>query len=144
MIWPVTRVSWPADPMQEFSRLYRDMDRLFGEFEGGASFPRVNVWSDENEALVSVELPGVDPKDVNLSVENNILTIQGERKAEPLGENDIQIRRERAAGRFSRSFRLPFELEAGNVVARYEHGVLNIRLPRREATKPRKIEIAVN
>lgn len=143
MIWPVARVSWPADPMQEFSRLYRDMDHLFGEFEGRETFPAVNVWSDENEAMVSVELPGVDPKDVTVSMNENILTIQGERKAETLGEGDIQVRRERPDGRFTRSFRMPFEVEGEKIAARYEHGLLSIRLPRREATKPRKIDIAV-
>lgn len=143
MIWPIARVSMPVDPLQEFNRLYRDMDRLFGDFSGGPSFPALNVWSDENEAVVSVELPGIDPKDVNVSVVENVLTVEGERKGETLGESDIQVRRERPAGRFSRSLRLPFEIEAAKIVARYEHGLLHIRLPRREATKPRKIEIAV-
>jgi HSP20 family protein len=143
MIWPMTRVSVPVNPFNEFGRLYRDMDRLFGDYSGRTTFPAVNVWGDENEAVVSVEIPGVDPKDVKLSVEENILTIDGERKAETFGESDIQVRRERPTGRFTRSLRLPFEVEADKIIARYENGLLNVRLPRREATKPRKIEIAV-
>ncbi len=142
-MWPGARVSSSADPFQEFSRFYRDMDRLFGDRAGNPSFPPINVWSSQDETVVSAELPGVDPKDVKLTVNDNVLTIEGERIADPLAESDIQVRRERPTGRFTRSLRLPFEIEADKIVARYEHGLLNVRLPRREATKPRKIEIAV-
>jgi len=143
MIWPVERVSLMVDPAQEFNRLYREMNRLFGEYCGGGSYPPVNLWSDDNEAVVSAHLPGIDPKDVNIAVENDVLVIEGERKAETPGESDVQVRRERPMGRFSRKLQLPFEIESETVAARYENGLLNIRLPRREATKPRKIQIAV-
>lgn len=119
------------------------MNRMFGEYSASSAFPTMNVWSDENEAIVSAELPGVESKDVNVSVRENVLTVEGVRKAETLAESDIQVRRERPAGRFARSLRLPFEIEAEKISARYENGLLNIHLPRREATKPRKIEIAV-
>lgn len=143
MIWPVVRASWSADPMQEFNRLYGDMDRLFGNRSERLTFPRINVWSNQDETVVSAELPGVDPKDIKLTVKDNDLTIEGERTSEPLAESDIQVRRERPTGRFIRNLRLPFEVEADKIVARYEHGLLKVRLPRREATKPRKIEVAV-
>ncbi len=143
MIWPMTRVTLPVDSFQNFDRLYRDMNRLFGNYSGSPTFPILNVWNDDSEAVVSVELPGVDRKDVNVSVHENVLTVEGERKSEALAESDIQVRRERPAGRFTRSLRLPFEIEADKISARYENGLLNIHLPRREATKPRKIEITV-
>lgn len=144
MIWPIESVNWMMNTGGDFGRLYREMNRLFGDYTAGASYPPVNVWSDDNEAIVSAELPGVDPKDVNIAVENDLLAIEGERKLETPGEADVQVRRERPAGRFIRRLQLPFEIESEKVEARYENGVLNIRLPRREATKPRRIEIAAD
>ena len=143
MIWPVTSLSLPVDPFQDFDRMHREMGRLFRDYSQRPAFPAINVWSNENEAVVSVNLPGVDSKDVSVSVDANVLAIEGERKAEQLGESDIQVRRERSSGRFTRSLRLPFEVETAKISARYENGILDVKLPRREATKPRKVEISV-
>jgi HSP20 family protein len=141
MIWPIERVNVTVDPFAEFNRLYRTLNNVYGARTGGSVFPAVNVWSNEHETVVSAELPGVDPKEVSISVNENVLTIEGERKADELAEADIQIRRERSVGPFTRSLRLPFEVETDKITARYENGLLHVRLPRREATKPRKIEI---
>lgn len=141
MIWPVERVNVAVDPFAEFNRLYRTLNNVYGARTGSPVFPAVNVWSNEHETIVSAELPGVDPKEVSISVNENVLTIEGDRKADELSEADIQIRRERSVGAFSRSLRLPFEVETDKITARYENGLLHVRLPRREATKPRKIEI---
>jgi HSP20 family protein len=141
MIWPIERVNVAVDPFAEFNRLYRTLNNVYGARAGGSVFPAVNVWSNEHGTIVSAELPGVDPKEVSISVNENVLTIEGERKADELSEADIQIRRERSVGLFSRSLRLPFEVETDKITARYENGLLHVRLPRREATKPRKIEI---
>ena len=90
---------------------------------------------------MAVELPGVDPKSVDLSVVGHVLTLQGERTEEPGVKAEEYHRRERATGKFARSVRLPFEVESDKVHARFENGVLRVTLPRKESTKPRRIAI---
>jgi HSP20 family protein len=127
-------------------RLRREVDRLFSDWPARSgwtvarSFPAMNVWTDENTAVVTAELPGVAAEDIDIAVENDTLTVRGIRKPEEL-EGVTFHRRERRFGRFSRSFRLPFQVDAGKVQAEFKDGVLNILLPRAEADKPRKIEI---
>lgn len=143
MMGPVIRWDWATDPFQDLHRLQREVNRLFSDFsEPAERFPALNLWSSDDEAVVTVELPGVDPKEVDLSVIGHVLTLQGERKDEPSVDSDAYHRRERATGRFVRTVRLPFEVEAEKVQARCEHGVLRITLPRKESTKPRRIAIA--
>lgn len=107
-------------------------------------FPAVNYLSKGYDAVVTAEIPGVEPGDINISVEGKILTISGERKTEELREGETCHRSERQQGRFKRSLELPFEVESSKVEARFENGVLIITLPRTEAGKPRKIEISNN
>lgn len=143
MIWPIARFDWTVDPFQELHRLQRDMNRLFVDFTVPAGeFPALNLWSSADEALVAAEVPGVDPKSVDVSVVGNVLTIEGERKADAAVPETAYRRRERGTGKFLRSLRLPFEVETDKVQARCEHGVLRITLPRKESTKPRRIAIA--
>jgi HSP20 family protein len=130
-----------VDPIEDAGRLFRDMNRLFDGYAVAPAQPALNVRADEQAADVTVALPGVDTKNIDLAVDDGVLTIKGERPAETLAEQDIQTRRERPTGRFERSIRLPFEVEAGKVTARYERGLLHIHLPRQEASKPRRIEI---
>lgn len=142
-MWPVLhRTTWAVDPVDEMGRLFRDMNRLFDGYSVSSTQPALNVRADEQAVDVTVALPGVDPKNVDIAVEDGVLTVKGERPTETLAEQDIQTRRERPAGRFERNVRLPFEIEADKVTARYERGLLHIHLPRHEATKPRRIEIA--
>jgi HSP20 family protein len=128
-------------------RLRREMNRLFTEWpsRGGWSvasgYPAMNVWTDEDNAVVTAELAGIDPEDIDISVENDTLTLRGTRKPEEVEEDATFHRRERRFGNFSRSFRLPFKVDAGNVDASFKNGVLNISLPRAEEDKPRKIAI---
>lgn len=143
MIWPVTRFDWTLDPFQELHQLQREMNGLFADYTASArSFPTVNLWSTADQAVVTAEVPGVDPKDVDVSVVGHVLTIEGERKADADAPAQAYHRRERGAGKFLRSIRLPYEVEEGQVQARYEHGILRITLPRKESTKPRRIAIA--
>lgn len=143
MIWPVTRFDWTLDPFQELHQLQREMNRIFADYPAAASqFPALNLWSTPEQAVVQAEVPGVDPKDVDVSVVGNVLTMEGERKADAGVAGEAYHRRERGEGKFLRSVRLPFEVEADRVQARYEHGVLRITLPRKESTKPRRIAIA--
>lgn len=143
MIWPVTRFDWTLDPFQELHRMQRDMNRLFADYTSTADqFPTLNLWGNESEAVLAAEIPGVDPKQVEISVVGNVLTLEGERKAEADVTAAAYHRRERGTGRFLRSVRLPFEVEADRVQAKYENGVVRITLPRKESTKPRRIAIA--
>lgn len=131
------------DPFGEFRTLNREMNRVFGGYAAGeAVFPALNVWSNDEAAILTAELPGVDPEKVDINVVKNLVTIEGEREAESAGDDVERHRTERGSGRFSRNVRLPFEVENIQVTAGYKHGVLTVTLPRAEATKPRKIEIA--
>lgn len=142
MRYPVTRFDWTLDPFRELHRLQREMNRLFADFLTPAEqFPAVNLWTSPDEAVLMAEIPGVDPKDVDVSVLGNVVTIEGERKADASVPEENYHRRERETGKFMRSIRLPFEVEADKVQARIENGVLRVVLPRKESTKPRRIAI---
>lgn len=134
-------------PWSEMERLRREMNRLFASFPTisgmrvAPGYPAMNVWTNEDGAVVTAELPGIDPEKLDIAVVENTLTLSGERKPLELAEGDVYHRRERGYGKFTRSFQLPFNVEASNVQAVYEKGVLNITLPRAEADKPRKIVV---
>ena len=141
MFWPELA---SVDPFASLRRLQRDMNRLIEAYggEGRESFPAVNVWSSADEVLVKAEVPGIEPKDLDIMVQGDQLTLQGERKAEELSKDVVCHRAERGSGRFIRTFRLPFEVDNARVEAKYAHGILTIRLPRTETSKPRKIAIS--
>ena len=143
MIWPVTRLGWMEDPLEDLHRLQREMNRLFSDYtEPTERFPALNLWYSDEEAVAALEVPGVDPKAIDLSVLGRVLTIQGERAEEPGVAEGAYYRRERAAGKFTRTVQLPFEVESDKVQANYQNGILRITLPRKESTKPRRIAIA--
>jgi HSP20 family protein len=126
-------------------RLRREMDHLFtgitrsGAFRG--ELPAVNVWVDDDNAVVTAELPGVDPKQLDLSVKENRITIRGNREAEALKENEKYLRQERGTGDFVRTVTLPFRVEADKVDANYQKGILRLTLPRSAQDKARKITV---
>jgi HSP20 family protein len=127
-------------------RLRREMNRLFadlptqGSWGVAQSFPAMNVWTDENSTIVTAELPGVLLDDIQISVEEDLLTLRGERKPDR-EEGATYHRRERRHGSFLRTFQLPFRVDAGKVEATLKSGVLNIVLPRAEADKPKQITV---
>lgn len=130
------------DPFSEFRRLKNEIDRAFGSVAPDrAAFPPVNVWSGPDGVAVAAEIPGLSAEDVELTVKDDLLTIEGERKAP--GDKATAHRRERAFGRFRRVVQLPFRVDPDEVAARFEHGVLAIELHRPEADKPRRIAIGV-
>jgi HSP20 family protein len=141
-IWRLGRI---VDPMTEVQRLQREMNRLFsGTTEVYAhDFPAVNVWRGENGAIVTAELPGIDPAKLDISVVGDSITLSGNREVETLKEGESYHRQERAYGRFVRTLQLPFRVDSAKVEAKYERGVLHITLPRVEAEKPKKIAINV-
>ena len=141
MYWNNNR-AW--NPFDELHGLQREMNRLFDGYEGGTAlsrFPALNVWGNEETVVVTAELPGLQPDDLDLSVVNNQLTIKGERKADKPVEDAVCHRNERAAGSFVRTVRLPYAVENDKVAANYKNGVLTITMSRHEATKPKRIEI---
>jgi HSP20 family protein len=137
------------DPFRELRSLQRDVDRLFrGTFERGGSEmisgqwnPSVDISENKDSIVLEAELPGMSPDDVNISIENNVLTIQGERRFEKKQDEDNFHRVERSYGSFTRSFTLPPTVSSENVDAAFENGMLRLTLAKREEAKPRKIEI---
>jgi HSP20 family protein len=127
------------DLMTEVNRVSDEVNRLFGRHAVGG--PLMNVWSDDQNVYVEADLPAIDPEKLDVSVaEGNQLTVSGERFA-PEVPGAVWVRQERPAGKFSRAVTLPVLVDADNVEARYEHGVLKLTLPKSEAAKPRKITV---
>lgn len=129
---------------REMDQMRREMDRLLAKsprFVNAPTFPALNVWSNAEEVLVTAEIPGIDPKDIDISVVGETLTLKGNRKREELGEGIQYHRRERGYGNFTRTLQLPYRIEADKVAASFDKGVLTVTLPRAEADKPRKITV---
>jgi HSP20 family protein len=122
------------------------MDRFFESFRGDAEsaagvFPAINVTHKDDCYHLRAELPGVNPKELNISVERNTVSLSGKREIQGEGEGASYHRRERSGGSFSRSFTLPDELNAEAVEAAYTNGVLTVTLPKAEAAKARQIAV---
>lgn len=130
-------------PLRDFARMQHEMDRLFQRVNDSYApgFPSVNIFTSDDDVVVAAELPGVAADKVEISVLDDTLTIKGSRDAEEAPEGATAHRRERGSGEFSRSFRLPFRVEAGSVDAKFENGVLEITLPRAEADRPQRITV---
>jgi len=123
-------------------RLQDEMNRLFDERFGSSSrFPAMNVWAGQDDVVVEAEVPGMEPKDVEITVTGSTLTISGQRQPETVKENEVYHRRERRYGAFSRSLELPYSVDADKVKAVFRNGVLRVTLPRAEEDKPRKISV---
>jgi HSP20 family protein len=128
-------------------RLRREMNALFDQADRGpqlgmaTGYPAMNIWANADGVVVTAELPGINIDDLEISVHNNTLTLQGQRSREDLGEDVTFHRRERGVGQFQRTFQLPYEVESDAVEAAYTNGVLSITLPRAEADKPKKITV---
>jgi HSP20 family protein len=105
--------------------------------------PAVDVRETGDSLVLTMEIPGIDPKAVDIAVENNRLTVSGERTFESADEGESYHRVERAFGSFARSFRLPNRFDADNIEARSKHGVLTLVIPKREEAKPRSIKVQV-
>jgi len=145
MLWPRTmRELWSWEPLDQLRRLQRDMGRALTDAWRGLTtrvFPALNIWTGRDDAVVTVELPGVDASKLDLSVVGDTLTISGSRESDQLEEGQAFSRRERESGEFSRTVQLPFRVEADKVTAHYAKGVLRITLPRLEADRPKQISV---
>lgn len=146
---PIRRTAFPTpwrDLEDVSSRLARFLDDgLFSATPtGGMWAPPVNITETKDELVLTAELPGLREEDVSVEVENNILTVSGE-KSEERTEGDEERRHhlwERSYGSFRRSFTLPSTVRAENITARFENGVLRVQLPKVAEAKGRKIEIS--
>jgi HSP20 family protein len=145
-------VRW--EPFRDLATTQREFDRLFKEAftplfgEGDISTrtwaPPVDIFETENDIVLKAELPGVDPKDVEVKVEDNTLYLKGERKFEKEVKDENYHRIERSYGSFARSFSLPNSINAEKVKAEYKDGLLTLTLPKREEAKPKTIKINVS
>lgn len=130
-----------------YSQVNDQMDRLLNEVFGTLSgrglawAPVCNTYEDEQGFWVEAAVPGFDQKDIEIAIEDGVLTVKGERKNDAPEPNRTYFVREIGRGAFSRSFRLPSNVDPNKVSASYKNGVLTIELPKREETKPRRITI---
>lgn len=146
MLWTQPARNWNGSFWDDMGRLRAEMDRLFEPMNRSslglaADFPAVNVWTSTDDALLAAELPGVDPKDIEVTVKHDIVTIKGDRKLPEPEKGQTIVRSERGGGSFSRSFSLPFHVDGDKVEAHYRMGILQLRLPRAEADKPKRIAV---
>jgi len=141
------------DPFRELSALQNRMSRLFEEQQygsgreesltAGAFVPPVDIYEDEHSIQLKLEVPGIDQKDLDVKVENNVLTVTGERKFEKEEKEENFRRVERRYGSFTRSFTLPNTVNPEDVGAYYNDGVLKIRLGKRAEAKPKQIKVNI-
>ena len=149
-IWkPFTELA----PFREFERMRRDMDRLWDSFfergvrrtdEEGEWLPSLDVAETKNDVVVKAEIPGMDPKDIDISLTDGLLTIKGEKKQEREEKEKDYHLVERSYGTFTRSIRLPKEVQRDKINASYKNGVLTVTLPKSEEAKRQEIKIKVN
>jgi HSP20 family protein len=139
------------DPFRGLASFQEQMNRLFedslrtrdGESALTTWAPPVDIYETENELVLKVDLPELNEKDLDIRVENNMLTIQGERKFEEKTSRDNYLRVERAFGSFSRSFSLPNTVDTDAIHAEYKNGVLTVQMPKRAEAKPKQVKVTV-
>jgi HSP20 family protein len=129
----------------QFNKIFNDSFRNQAEESALTTWaPAVDIYETPNELVVKADLPDVNEKDIDVRVENNLLTIRGERKFEKSVSEESYLRVERTYGAFSRSFSLPNTVNAEAIGAEYKNGVLTVNLPKREESKPRQVKVTVN
>jgi HSP20 family protein len=141
------------EPFREFATMQDRINRVFRDFyapEGQnesltttAFAPPVDVYEDEHNVTLKIEVPGIDEKDIDVRIENNTLTVHGERKFEKEEKEENYRRVERQYGSFTRTFTLPNTVDSEKVEASYDKGVLKIQLPKRAEAKPKQIKVNI-
>jgi HSP20 family protein len=149
MVWELT----PWRPLRELERMRREMDRLWESFfegrpgkkaeEAAEWLPSLDVAETKNDLVVKAELPGMDPKDIDISLAEGVLTIKGEKKQEKEEKEENYHLIERSYGSFVRSVRLPKEVQSEKINASYKNGILRVTLPKSEEAKKKEIKIKV-
>jgi HSP20 family protein len=148
-VWKPFRELVPFD----FEQMRREMDRLWDSFfEGGVRrrtegagewYPSLDVAETKNNVVIKAEVPGMDPKDIDISLSNGVLTIKGEKKQEREEKEENYHLIERSYGTFTRSVQLPGEVQSDKINASYRNGVLKVILPKSEEAKKKEIKIKV-
>src|SRR5260221_6344480 len=141
------------DPFREFATLQDRMNRLLRAPRGPegqdeslrttAFAPPVDVYEDEQNITLKIEVPGINEKDIDVRIENNTLTVHGERKIEKEEKEENYRRVERQYGSFTRNFTLPTTVDSEKVSATYDKGVLKISLPKKAEAKPKQVKVNV-
>ncbi len=148
--WDPFKIMSRWDPFDELRRMQREMDRLFDRFLGGETLgtshvsvwvPSIESYTRDGELVVRTELPGVDPKDLDVSVTDRELVIKGERKSEKGTKEENYLYKEIFYGAFERRFLLPEGVKTDDLKAKFANGILEITMPAPAVSKPRKIEI---
>ncbi|MCX5886891.1 MAG: Hsp20/alpha crystallin family protein [Proteobacteria bacterium] len=142
----------PWKPFDEFTTFRREMDRLWDRFfserpaldmlEKGWE-PTMDITETKSDLIVKAELPGIDPKEIDISLTGDTLTIKGEKQQEKEEKEENYYRIERSYGIFSRTIKLPMSVQNDRIKASYQHGVLKITLPKSEEAKQKQIKIKV-
>lgn len=132
--------------MEEMEKMQREMNRFRRHlsspgFRMAAGYPAMNTWMDGDTVLLTAELPGIERSELDISIEGDMLTIKGERKPIELPEGARYHRQERGCGKFTRVVQLPYQIDPKKVEAKMHDGVLELKLERAEADKPRKIQV---
>ncbi len=139
------------DPFRDLNLLQDRMNRLFDDAGRGwrsdepvsttTWSPAIDIFETEGEIVVKAELPGLDRKDITVHLENNVLTLRGDRRFAKESKEENYHRIERSYGGFSRAFSIPMSVDEQSISADYKDGILNIRLPKKEQAKPKQIRI---
>lgn len=135
------------DPMDTFREFRGELDRMFNTNTAGYTdtatdwVPAVDIKECKDAYELVADVPGVEPKDIDVSLEDGVLTVKGERKSESKDEGEGYTRSERTYGSFYRRFTLPDTADADNISAKTEHGVLKLRIPKKEKALPKKISV---
>ena len=136
------------EPFRSFRPFYGDFDKWFDQVANspaaGTWQPAVDVYETEDSYVLKADLPGVNKEDIKIDVNNNALTIKGEKKLEEKTEKDNYMRVERSYGSFTRTFTLSDKVDSGNIKAAYKDGVLELTLPKKEEAKPKEIKVEIN
>lgn len=141
-------IRWqPRDTFAVSREIDNLVNQVWGEQvsqNGQAWYPKVDIAENENHFVLQAELPGMNREDIQVSLEDGVLTVSGERKFESEKEGKNYLHRERTYGSFTRSFRMGKNVQADKISAAYKDGILTITLPKAEEVKPRQIEVTVS
>lgn len=142
------------EPHRGFRPFQRNIGRFFNEFDYGLQSaegldeatwtPKVDIYETENSYVLNAELPGLTKEEINIDVNDNTLTLKGEKKFEEKVEKDNYVRVERNYGNFARSFVLSDDVNPERISASYKEGVLELTLPKKEEAKPKEIKVQIN
>lgn len=132
------------NPVDEINQLQEGLNRIFtnhAERKPSTFFPKYDVWEIDNEIILASELPGLEKDDIEITVEGDLLTLKGNKKAPVLKDSELLLLKEHLYGEFARTIKLPYRVNPDQVEAKFRNGVLTIKLNRPEEDKAKKIEI---